>query len=420
MLRRIAATACVLGCLVGGNAAAEQSTAKQRLVVFPLQGVNMPETTARAATELIVSSLRDRRVDVAEHETEAISPAQTPIVAPAAQTLPVQAPVQAASPPILVDHAVPPAYPGMASFSFEGAASAPAPETPALTVKEKSEIARGLGCTGYIDGELVRLGSEIRLSISKRNLDGGETSMRAVSVRTDDSLVGAIDTITRALLGDPAANAALERGLAKKPGAKKKARAEANFGVVIGGMFGVADTMDIGMMVGFDGRFEIDHLLVVANAGLAIASPDKYDEYAVGSGQYDYDTGYTTEDGYTPTDGYDLDGDPPGMQLWVNLDVDGYLSNGAIAPYLGAGIGAFVGGRVHAEKRVDLDGNTENGDDATEYWDSNIGLDVHPTFGFEFLRRSPIRLHLEARYTCNFSSGGEFGHGPVVLAGVNF
>jgi hypothetical protein len=425
MLLRIAATACVVGCLVGGAAAADEGPAGQRLVVFPLHGVNVPAGTARAASELLVSSLRDRHVDVAEYEApEAAAPLPAAVLAPQPETAPPQA-----GGATLVDHATPPVYPGMASFASQPGAPAPAEgETPTLPTQEKIAIARRLGCTGYVDGDLVRLGSEIRLAVSKRDLSGAVSAARDAAVRNDDALAAAIDAIARALLGDPAADAALDRARGvRRPAARGSSRVTKNIGAVIGGMFGVADTMDLGMIAAFDARFEIGRFLAIVNAGIGMASPDKYDLHDSNDEAYDYDDDFVIDYGdgdiVHPNDDYHIGDEPPGMQAWIGADVAGYLGRGSVTPYLGAGLGMFVGGRVHVKERVNLDaddGDVNPGNDASRYWDSNIGLDLHPTFGIEFLRNTDIRLHVEARYTCNFSVNGDFGHGPIVLAGVNF
>ena len=415
MLRRIAATACVIGCLSGGAAAAQGASWGERLAVFPKHGVNVPEETARAATELLVSSLRDERIAVAELDAAA------PASAPAPTPVPPLTGAAPASGPQLVDHATPPPFPGMAAFAPGGEILAAASSATEPSAQEKIAIARGLGCTGYVDGDLVRLGTEIRVTVSKRDLSGAALATRDASVRSDDALATAVDAIARALVGDQAADAALARGKAAAiPGVQQRGRVAKSFGAVIGGMFGVADTMDLGMVAAFDARFEVGQFLGIVNAGIGMASPDKYDLYSGDRREWDYDDDYTDENGDHPTDQYDISDQPPGMEVWVSADAAAYLTRGSVAPYLGAGFGMFLGGRVHAKARKDLDGDPANGDDASRYWDSTIGLDLHPTLGIEFLRRSEIHLHLEARYTCNFSVGGEFGHGPIILAGVDF
>jgi hypothetical protein len=160
-------------------------------------------------------------------------------------------------------------------------------------------------------------------------------------------------------------------------------------------MFGIADTMDTGGLIGLDARLEIKQLLVILNVGFGIASPDKYDDSVMD------------------------DEDAVGMQLWLNVDVDGYLSKTPITPYLGAGVGMFLGGRVHI-KEEDKNNDGINGVNDTDYKDSVVGFEVHPTMGVEFLRHSAIRVHLEMRYSLNFAVEGVFGHGPMVMAGIAF
>lgn len=415
MVRRLASTAFALGLLACGAAASGEPGAAERLVVFPLEGVNVPASTARAATELLASSLRARGVDVADPGAAA------PYAAPTPAGAPPPAPPEAAGPQ-LVDHATPPPAPGMTAFVGDPGAPAGEGAPPVPSAEEKAGIARGLGCGRWADGRLVRLGSEIRVTVSLRDASGAGIDERSAAVRSDDGLAAAIDVIARALTGDPAAVAALQRNAAgkKRPGPQPGRRVQVSLGAAIGGLFGVADTLDTGMMAGFDGRFERGRLLVIVNAGVGISSPDRYDDWADSEDDHygDFDADYTY---YDPDEGWNLStGDEPGFQVWLSVDLAGYLLRSGVSPYLGAGVGAFVGGRVHVEERVDLDGNAANGDDATKFWDSKVGLDLHPTLGIEFLRRGPIRLHLEGRYSCNFSAGGSFGHGPIALAGVNF
>jgi len=109
---------------------------------------------------------------------------------------------------------------------------------------------------------------------------------------------------------------------------------------------------------------------------------------------------------------------PPGFQFWFGFDFAYYLTHTPIAPYLGAGVGMFTGGRVHVRERVDS--NNDGFNDATDYHDSKLGVDIHPTVGLELVRHSSIRVHFEFRYACDFSERGRFGHGPLILAGIAF
>jgi hypothetical protein len=353
MLRRIAVALWIAGCLAGRAASAQNETAGLKLVVFPLQGVNVQVSVARASTDVLTSALRNQGLAITDWEAPPQAPGDT----------------------------------------------AAAPE---LTAQRKGEIARELGCNGYIDGKLVRLGTKVRVSINRRDLDGKVVDSRESEAKTEDDLVGVLERIAMAFAGDKTVDETLNLDNATMAETQRQAqrfRLEKNFGVVIGGMFGMADTMDTGVLIGFDGRLEIKQLVVILNAGLGIATPDEYDDSFLNEDQSD---------------------DNVGMQVWLNLDVDGYLSHTPISPYIGAGVGMFVGGRVHMKDRDrDHDGITAEPND-TKYYDSKVGFDVHPTLGVEFLRHAAIRVHVEVRYSFDFAVEGAFGHGPMVFAGIDF
>ena len=355
MLLRVAVVLGMTVCLTAQAAGAQDKTAGLKLVVFPLQGVNVQSSVARASTEVLTSALRNQGFSITDWE------------APASDAAPDQA--------------------------------AAAPE---LTTQRKGEIARELGCNGYVDGKLVRLGTKVRVSINRRDLDGKVVDSRESEAKTEDDLVGVLERIAMAFAGDKTVDETLNLDNATMAETQRQAqrfRLEKNLGVSIGGMFGLEETMDSGVLIGFDGRLEMKQLLIILNAGFGIAAPDKYDDSFMAESN-----------------------DSVGMQLWLNIDIDGYLSKSPVAPYLGAGVGMFIGGRVHIiEKDRDNDGiYHEVGD--TKYYDSKVGFEVHPTFGVEFLRHASIRIHLEMRYSLNFAveAGGAFGHGPMVMAGIAF
>jgi hypothetical protein len=363
MLRRIAVALGIAGCLAGQAASAQNETAGLKLVVFPLQGVNVQASVARASTEVLTSALRNQGFAITDWEAPPPAPGDSAIVA--------------------------------ADVPAGDAAAAPE-----LTAQRKGEVARELGCNGYIDGKLVRLGTKVRVSINRRDLDGKVVDSRESEAKTEDDLVGVLERIAMAFAGNKTVDETLDLDNATMAETQRQAqrfRLEKNFGLVIGGMFGVADTMDTGVLIGFDGRLEIKQLVIILNAGLGIAAPDAYDDSFMDEGD-----------------------NSVGMQVWLNLDVDGYLSHTPISPYIGAGVGMFIGGRVHMKDRDrDHDGITAEPND-TKYYDSKVGFDVHPTLGVEFLRHAAIRVHVEVRYSFDFAVEGAFGHGPMVFAGIDF
>ena len=354
MLWRVAIAVAIIGCAATHAASAGAGSGGGRFIVFPLEGVNVAPISTGAATEVLISALRSRGVEVVDLED---------------------------------------------------------PRTDGA----KGEIARANGCTGYIDGKLVKLGALIRVSINERTLDGRVRTSRDAEAKNDDDLVGVLERISLALAGGASVGATLDLDNATVVETQRKTntyKMEKNFGIVMGGTFGVGDTMDTGMLLAFDGRLETGDLLVVLNAGIVVASADPYDDFA-DDARIDYDYGY----GGDAIDS-ELDDDTPGLQFWFGFDFAYYLTHTPIAPYLGAGVGMFVGGRVHIRERVDTDHDGYN--DATQYSDSHLGLDMHPTVGVELLRHTSIRVHFELRYAFDIAERGRFGHGPMVLAGINF
>lgn len=336
----------------------------ERLVVFPLEAVNVPAASARAATEVLVSALRSRGIEIVDWE---------------------------------------------GSGAADGAAGAP------LTAEQKGAIARSLGCTGYVDGKLVRLGALIRVSINERGLDGRVRESREAEAKNDDDLVGVLERISLALAGGASVDATLDLDNATAVETQRRSnlrRMERSLGVVLGGAFGVADSMDSGMLMAFDARLETGDLLIALNAGFVVASPDDYDDFADGA-RVVHDGGYTA-DAVDPA----LADEEPGFQFWLGFDFAAYLTHTPVSPYVGAGVGMFVGGRVHLRERIDSD--RDGYEDATRYSDSKVGLDLHPTIGVELLRHTSIRVHVELRYACDFAERGRFGHGPMFLAGIAF
>ena len=355
MTRGIVTALGIAGFLAASAAHAQEKAVGQQLVVFPLQGVNVPGNIALASTEVLTSALRNQGFAIVDWE------------APAA------------------------------------AADAATDESD-LTTRRKGEIARELGCTGYVDGKLVRLGTKIRISINKRDLDGKVVDSRESEAKTEDDLVGVLERIAIAFAGDKSVGETLNLDNATMAETQKQAqrfRLESHMGLVIGEMFGVMDTMDTATVLAFDGRLEIKDLLVTLNAGVGIAPADDYDDL-------------------WRNDDLKNDDDKPGLQLWLNLDVGGYLSHTPIAPFLGAGVGMFIGGRVHMKEKDADNDNITNEPNDTKYYDSKVGFDLHPTFGVEFLRQASIRIHIEVRYHFDFAEQGHFGHGPSGLAGINF
>jgi len=292
------------------------------------------------------------------------------------------------------------------------AAAAPA----ALTTQRKAEIARALGCTAYVDGMLVKLGSKVRVSINKRDLDGNVVDDRQAEAKSEDDLVGVLERIAMAFAGDKSVDETLDLDNATAAEAQRKAnrfRLEKNFGAMIGGAFGVGDSMDTAGLLLFDARLEIKDLLLIVNAGLGLAADDDYDDYSETDEPDDDDD---------ISGGYKYDKDTgSNAQAFVDVAVAYYLTHTGVAPYLGAGVGIFFGGRVNkAGEKAGVTGTDNINGWERPPMDSEIGFELFPVIGLEILRQTSIRVHLELRYSLNFGSDSAFGHGPAVLAGIAF
>jgi hypothetical protein len=372
MKRKVAigALALLLPLLAASAARAEAGPrAGMKVVVFPLEGLNVPESVASASTEVLVSALRRQGFDVLDLQPTAPAPAQA---APAVAQPVAPAPAQ----PVIAPPTTPPPPP-------PPPAPAPVPPPPPT----KGEIATAAGAAGYVDGKLVRLGSRIRVSINLRDPKGAITDDRQTEARSDDDLVIVLERIAMAFAGNKAVDASLsldrvrneERRRASRP------RLEANFGVAVGVLVGLRETEDGDAadgtaLLAFDARLDIGRLLVGLNAGL----------------------GMSDDDGNENSEAVD-------PHFFVNILAAYYLSGGSLAPFLGAGAGFFVGYRVGS-----YDSTAEDGSDTLP-----VGFDVFPTFGLEFMRHSPMRFHLDLRYAFDFT-GAHWGHGPIALLGLDF
>ena len=405
----------------GTAAAQEASRPGGKLAVFPLEGVNVQPNIVVASTEVLKSALRNQGFDIVDWEESLVTVAAPP-APPQPGPLPPPPPPDpyattgttdpAAQPQPLV--AVPPPAPPAPAVAPPSPPPAAGPVV--LTTAKKAEIARNLGCIAYIDGMLVRLGTKVRVSINKRDLDGKVIDDRQTEAKSEDDLVGVLERIAMAFAGDKTVDETLNLDNATMAEAQRRSnrfRLEKNFGAMIGGAFGINQTMDTAGMLVFDARLEIKDLLLIINAGLGFAADDGYDDY---DNRDSSDTSGDDGTDYT----YKKDGDA-NVTAFVDVSVAYYLSHTGVAPYLGAGVGVFFGGRVHDKgDKASLGDTTQiNGWDEPPM-DSEIGFELFPVLGLELLRQTSIRVHLEFRYSLNFGSDSAFGHGPVAFAGVDF
>jgi hypothetical protein len=377
-MARCALAAAALA-LVAGPAAAQDGegsggrTAKSRpaekIAVFPFEAVNVAPGVVRAASAVLESELRKRGFTVAEWELEVSEPPE-----PEPEPEPEPGPTEPVSAPPIHPPPPPPIAPA--------APVALAPPAPELSTVQKREIARDIGCDFYLDGSLVKLGSEIRVAVFKRDLDGAVVDSREMPAGNDDDLVTVLERIAQAFAERKTVDQTLDLDNATRAEARdlpERFRLEKNFGAIIGQAFGVGDSMHYFTILAFDARLEIGDAMVELSAGFA-------------------------------------PGESESTQMMIDIGAAYYLTHTRIAPYLGAGAGVFFGDRIEAggggePSPSGLDG----GDD-----EFAVGFEAFPVLGLEFLRHSSIRLHLDFRYSFSWSPDGDFGHGPVALVGINF
>ena len=338
-LLALATTILFTGTLLAKESGAKASD-RERVAVFPLVGVNVQPGLLTASDEILISSLVESGFIVADWER------------------------------------------GLDKIGelSEG-------EETRLTATTKSTIAKELGCHGYVDGKMVKLGSKIRVTINLRNSNGDILQSKVMDGETEDDLVIILERIATAFAHDVSVDETLNLDNATRAETTHKTqrfRPEKNFGVIIGETFSVTDAMDHYTMFAFDVRLEQKDVLVELSAG-----------FGVHGGQ-----------------------DPAG-HFFAGVGVAYYLSHTGISPYLGAGFGIFLGDRLNIEKDDDhgdyVPVHEENDDD-----EFGVGFELYPTLGIEFLRNASMRLHLEMRYGFSISPDTDLGHGPVVVAGIAF
>ncbi len=246
----------------------------------------------------------------------------------------------------------------------------------------KSDTAVRLGATHYVDGSLVGLGRTIQIRAAIHTLDGEVLATKKVQVTSQNDLPRAVTQIVDVLVEEPSdvpteiTQPAVESvpnatAPTPNPSLKKKVQkppSEKNFGLIFGQAFGFGEMTSFSQ-IGFELRFELDNLFI----------------------------------GVTPCFGFGEDGIGT-PQFIFDTTVAYYITRTRVAPYIGAGIGLFVGNRLGAD----------NPDD-----DYSLGWTLFPTIGVELLRHTFMRIHIDFRYIFNYSME-QFGHAPMALAGVNF
>ncbi len=352
-----AVTAICFAAVVGALGAPAAAAGSDRVVVFTPQAVNIDPGVALAVAITLRAEIEARGFEILE------VPAGSLI--PGVSTDAGADPVEGEAPEQSITH-----DPGEAASHWMS-----------LSPEKREELAAQLACTYFFDGVLVRLGSQMQLQVKMYDARGALVAQENMKARSEDDLVIVIPQIVDALL--PAAPQAppADESAEFYPQEIPSQRMESNFGIIFGQAFGVSPDLDSYMLISFDGRFELNDFIAEINAGFGLANRD----FAAGAG----------------------------FHMIVNLIGSYYLLPTMVAPYLGGGIGMFVG------PRLDDVCDAEQFDALDECDEAIIGWDVFPLVGLELMRHRRMRLHLDFRYSFNWA-GDAWGHGPVALLGINF
>ena len=268
------------------------------------------------------------------------------------------------------------------------------------TASDPAETARALAARFYITGSIVRLGEETTIALELYAVDGRIVSAKKVVARTEQELPRAVETIGAHVVKDmkAALTPPAPPPRAAAPVAPRSPETEAsteknglefhkNFGVFIAQAFSVKEEMYGFTAFGFNGRFEFNRLMLAIDAG-----------FGMGNKHF--------EDGFH----FNLD-----------LALAAYLRKGQVTPYIGGGVGLFIGNRLDGCGGSTLTTLDYDGDSSHCFEDDDlVGWQVFPMLGVEVLRTFSLRLHFEVRYLIAFNADKNWGHGPMPLIGIAF
>jgi hypothetical protein len=342
------------------------------VLVFPFEGINVDEDLVRATTITLANELETQG-----YRSILFRPVSAGIPKPEKWEETMDS-----------EQAVQPETPSELEAAMEGEA-APLEDKPPGSVSpvEMEKAAAGkMGCEYYLQGSLIRLGEQMTLYVDLYSADGKRLASKKMPARTEEDLVIVIPRMTIALLGaktveetrnmDNATRA--ETGLIPQ-----RFRFEKNFGFVMGQFFKTNENTNNFTVMVFDARLEFNQFLVEMDVG-------------VGFGNREF----------------------KGTNFMMDLGLSYYLTHSSVAPYVGAGVGIFLGPRVNDSKTCGED--YYDGDYYSECdQESFVGWNVYPTIGVEFLRQTAIRLHADFRYLFNITEHA-WGHGPMASVGINF
>ncbi len=384
---------CLTVASMASVAAAQETPAEdvdsKRVVLFPLEAVNVSEGTAEATALLLRSALVDRGYDVAPladvkealgemrrgHQEKETTPPNSSTAVADEQTDADQE---------VLDNAAPGAS---TQAEAQPAATLEPPHEAALTLDKKGAVAKRLGAFEYLDASLVALGSRYRLEVTWRRTDGTSLASKNMVAKTEDDLNTVIPRIVEALVTSKKTEETRtldNASLAETDNLPNRFRLEKNFGPVVGMLTGFEEA-GTGPVIGFNARLEVEDFLIDLIAMMGFPSVK------------------------------DAGGDSTqGFLLEACVGAGGYLTHTQVAPYLIGGLGVWVGDRFGAAKTTDEDGYDYYDDEAS------VGGDLFGAFGIEFLRHTRIRLHLDVRYVFTFTGDGQVGHSLLPMVGLNF
>jgi hypothetical protein len=369
------------------------TAANEKIVLYPLERVSVDASTADAIERSLKDEFQAKGYIVVDGDA---ANATSPPVTPASET--GEAPASPAQEEGATEAETPEKETDKAAAAVEDSDESAETTAPAEAVMTRSDQTRELGCRYYITGSIVRLGNQTTLMLSLSNVDAGTLSAKKVVARNDSELPRAVTTITSHIgsdLDQHIQSNATEAGYADgAPGSgtapaappKSKINFEKNLGIAIGQAISVKDEMYSFTSFNFNGRFEFNQILLVTTAGFAM-------------GNREFENGFH-----------------------FNLDIAlaGYLTRTQVAPYLGAGVGLFVGNKLDHCPGDDDDNYYSYDEDSCYEDDSLVGWEVFPVIGVEILRTFNIRLHVEGRYLLAFNAYKDWGHGPMMMIGVAF
>ncbi|MBN2527157.1 MAG: hypothetical protein JXR76_12255 [Deltaproteobacteria bacterium] len=242
----------------------------------------------------------------------------------------------------------------------------------------KKEIAQKTKVDGWFDGKLVGLGQKITVTVYRRKANGVVAETHSETANSENDLTVVLGILVNAF-------AEGSDGQSKKNSKYQQSNTlriyQGGF-LGGGGIFGPGDIAYAYGQAGYDCQFEIRNLRPGAYIGV------------------------------------NLPGEPERFNLFGGFTMGAFLNDKKIAPYIGGGVGIFIGLRMG-----DIDETDENhyDDDSTNASASEaFGFEGFAFFGIEFLREKTMRMHLEVQYRGLLDLDSNLGHGPGLNFGMSF